>query len=71
MTICLMLVSCGQEPVRISPAERKALNNTISSSHNIDTLSMMLKRMEKEGNMLGIAIAYRVMGQGDARRQPV
>ena len=63
MTICLMLVSCGQEPVRISPAERKALNNTISSSHNIDTLSMMLKRMEKEGNMLGIAIAYRVMGK--------
>ena len=63
MTICLLLVSCGQKPARISPAERKALNSTISSSHNIDTLSMMQKRMEKEGNMLGSIIAYRLMGK--------
>ena len=63
MTICLLLVSCGQKPARISPAERKALNSTLSSSHNIDTLSMMQKRMEKEGNMLGSIIAYRLMGK--------
>lgn len=63
MTICLLLVSCGQKPARISPAERKALNSTLSSSHNIDTLAMMQKRMEKEGNMLGSIIAYRLMGK--------
>ena len=57
--MCLMLVSCGEKPVRISLAERKALDSIVSSSHNIDTISMIQKRMEREGNMLGSIIAYR------------
>lgn len=61
--MCLMLVSCGEKPVRISLAERKALDSIISSSHNIDTISMIQKRMEREGNMLGSIIAYREMGK--------
>ena len=61
--MCLMLVSCGEKPVRISLAERKALDSIVSSSHNIDTISMIQKRMEREGNMLGSIIAYREMGK--------
>ena len=30
--MCLMLVSCGEKPVRISLAERKALDSIVSSS---------------------------------------
>ena len=63
LIMCLMLVSCGKKPVRISLAERKALDSIVSSSHNIDTISMIQKRMEREGNMLGSIIAYREMGK--------
>lgn len=61
--ICVLLVSCGQKPAKISFAERKALDSIISSSRNIDTLSVLQQRMEKEGNMLGSIIAYRLMGK--------
>lgn len=53
LIIYVMLVSCGQKPAKISLAERKAMDSIVSSSHNIDTLSMIQKRMEREGNMLG------------------
>lgn len=59
----VMLVSCGQKPAKISLAERKAMDSIVSSSHDIDTLSMIQKRMEREGNMLGSIVAYRAMGK--------
>lgn len=61
--ICVLLVSCGQKPVKISLAERKSLDSIISLSRNLDTLSMLQKRMESEGNMLGSVIAYKEMGK--------
>ena len=45
--IYVMLVSCGQKPAKISLAERKAMDSIVSSSHDIDTLSMIQKRMER------------------------
>ena len=39
--IYVMLVSCGQKPAKISLAERKAMDSIVSSSHDIDTLSMI------------------------------
>ena len=63
LIIYVMLVSCGQKPAKISPAERKAMDSIVSSSHDIDTLSMIQKRMEREGNMLGSIVAYRAMGK--------
>lgn len=63
LIIYVMLVSCGQKPAKISLAERKAMDSIVSSSHNIDTLSMIQKRMEREGNMLGSIVAYRAMGK--------
>ena len=63
LIIYVMLVSCGQKPAKISLAERKAMDSIVSSSHDIDTLSMMQKRMEREGNMLGSIVAYRAMGK--------
>lgn len=61
--ICVLLVSCGQNPLKISHAERKSLDSIISLSRNLDTLSMLQKRMESEGNMLGSVIAYKEMGK--------
>lgn len=49
LIIYVMLVSCGQKPAKISLAERKAMDSIVSSSHNIDTLSMIQKRMERGG----------------------
>lgn len=47
--IYVMLVSCGQKPAKISLAERKAMDSIVSSSHDIDTLSMIQKRHEAGG----------------------
>ena len=63
LIIYVMLVSCGQKPAKISLAERKAMDSIVSSSRNIDTLSMIQKRMEREGNVLGSIVAYRAMGK--------
>ncbi|MCI6128758.1 hybrid sensor histidine kinase/response regulator transcription factor [Prevotella sp.] len=61
--IILLLVSCGKKPATNTHAERKTLDSLIASSHNIDTLSILQKRMESEGNMLGSIIAYREIGK--------
>lgn len=61
--IILLLVSCGKKPATNMHAERKTLDSLMASSHNIDTLSMLQKRMESEGNMLGSIIAYREIGK--------
>lgn len=61
--IILLLVSCVKKPATNTHAERKTLDSIIASSHNIDTLSMLQKRMESEGNMLGSIIAYREIGK--------
>ena len=63
LIIYVMLVSCGQKPAKISLAKRKAMDSIVSSSRNIDTLSMIQKRMEREGNVLGSIVAYRAMGK--------
>lgn len=61
--ICLLIASCGRKPVKLSQAERKALESAISSKRNIDALIVLQKRMEKEGNILGSVIAYKEMGK--------
>lgn len=61
--ICLLISSCGRKPITLSQAERKALESTISSKRNMDTLIVLQKRMEKEGNILGSIIAYKEMGK--------
>ena len=61
--IILLLVSCGKKPATNTHAERKTLDSLMASSHNIDTLSILQKRMEREGNMLGSIIAYREIGK--------
>ena len=61
--ICLLIASCGRKPIKLSQTERKALESSISSKRNIDTLIVLQKRMEKEGNILGSVIAYKEMGK--------
>ena len=41
--ICVLLVSCGQKPVKISLAERKSLDSIISLSRNLGTPILLKK----------------------------
>ena len=63
MVIGLLMVACGQRQATTPMAVRKSLDSLISSSHNIDTLRMLQKRMEKEGNVLGRIIVCREIGR--------
>lgn len=69
LIILVMLISCGQKPAKISLAERKAMDSIVSSTHDIDTLSMIQKRMEREGNMLGSIGCLQSNGKRAAQRQ--
>ena len=63
MVIGLLMVACGQRQATTPMAVRKSLDSLISSSHNIDTLRMLQKRMEKEDNVLGRIIVCREIGR--------
>ena len=58
-----LLASCEREKTSFSPEERKETESTVRSTHGIDSLSLLQKRMEKEGNKLGSVIALREWGK--------
>ena len=58
-----LLASCEREKASFSPEERKETESTVRSTHGIDSLSLLQKRMEKEGNKLGSVIALREWGK--------
>lgn len=63
IVIGLLMIACGQRQATNPMAVRKSLDSLISSSHNIDTLRMLQKRMEKEDNVLGRIIVCREIGR--------
>ena len=71
MVIGLLMVACGQRQATTPMAVRKSLDSLISSSHNIDTLRMLQKRMEKEGNVLGRINRVQRDRPEDAQREPL
>ena len=61
--ICILLVSCGKKPVSFTPDERKVADSIVRSTHGIDSLASLQKRLENEGDRLGSIIALREWGK--------
>ncbi len=59
----LLLVSCGKKPISFTPAERKTTDSIIRSTHGVDSLALLQKQMESEGNKLGSIVALREWGK--------
>lgn len=59
----LLLFSCAKKPKTFTYDERKKADSMVRTVRNIDTLALMQKQMEKEGNRLGSIIALRSLGE--------
>ena len=59
----LLLVSCGKKPISFTPAERKTTDSIVRSTHGVDSLALLQKQMESEGNKLGSIVALREWGK--------
>ena len=58
-----LLISCGKKPISFTPAERKTTDSIVRSAHGIDSLALLQKQMESEGNELGSIVALREWGK--------
>lgn len=63
ISISLSSVSCSKPPVSFSPEERKAVDSLVRSVRNVDSLALLQKRLEREGNRLGSIVALREWGK--------
>ncbi|OLQ19780.1 hybrid sensor histidine kinase/response regulator [Tannerella forsythia] len=63
ISVCLLLVSCGKKSVSFTPDKRKMADSIVRSAHDIDSLALLQKRMESEGDRLGSIIALREWGK--------
>ena len=63
ISVCFLLVSCGRKPVSFTPDERKVADSIVRSTHGIDSLASLQKRLESEGDRLGSIIALREWGK--------
>ena len=63
ISVCLLLVSCGKKSVSFTPDERKMADSIVRSAHDIDSLALLQKRMESEGDRLSSIIALREWGK--------
>lgn len=58
-----LLISCGKKPISFTPDERKTTDSIVRSTHGIDSLALLQKQMESEGNKLGSIVALREWGK--------
>lgn len=58
-----LLVSCGKKSVAFTPDERKTADSIVHSVRTPDSLAMLQKRLESEGNKLGSIVALREWGK--------
>ena len=63
ISVCLLLVSCGKKSVSFTHDERKMADSIVRSAHDIDSLALLQKRMESEGDRLSSIIALREWGK--------
>ena len=63
ISVCLLLVSCGKKSVSFTPDERKMADSIVRSAQDIDSLALLQKRLESEGDRLGSIIALREWGK--------
>lgn len=59
----IFFVSCEDNFVSFSNEDRTAVDSIVRSTSNIDSLSILQKRFEQEGNILGSIVAYRELGR--------
>lgn len=57
------MVSCGKKSVAFTPDERKTVDSIVRSVRTPDSLAMLQKRLESEGNKLGSIVALREWGK--------
>lgn len=59
----LLLASCGKKSITFTPGERKTADSIAHSTHGVDSLALLQKQMESEGNELGSIVALREWGK--------
>ena len=59
----LLLASCGKKSITFTPDERKTTDSIVRSTHGVDSLALLQKQMESEGNKLGSIVALREWGK--------
>ena len=63
ISISFLLVSCGREPTASTPDERRAADSIVRATRGTDSLALLQKRLEGEGDRLGSVIALREWGK--------
>ena len=63
LIILFLFVSCGKKSVGFTPEERRAADSIVSTVHSVDSLALLQKRLEAEGNRLGSIAALREWGK--------
>lgn len=63
VSICFMLVMCGKNHAAVTPDERKTIDSIVHSTREIDSITLLQKRFEADGNMLGSIVAFREWGK--------
>ena len=61
--VLLVVVACKKKPVVITPTDRRVADSLVSSMSDIDSLALLQKRLEREGNKAGSIIALRAWGK--------
>ena len=59
----LLLASCEKKSITFTPDERKTADSIAHSTHGVDSLALLQKQMESEGNELGSIVALREWGK--------
>ena len=60
--LSLPITSCKKDAPLFTPEEREAVNKLVFSTHGIDSLTILQKELESEGNRLGNIVALKQLG---------
>ena len=63
VSIPFLLVSCGDQSASFTSADRRTADSVVLATHGTDSLAMLQKRLEIEGNYLGSIVALREWGK--------
>ena len=61
--ISFSIVSCKKEAISFTPGERDEVDKLVLSTHSVDSLILLQKKLESEGNKLGSIVALRELGK--------
>lgn len=61
--ISFSIVSCKKEAISFTPEEREEVDKLVLSTHSVDSLILLQKKLESEGNKLGSIVALRELGK--------